>query len=192
MKTILILVFGIVLATTAVACERQQTAEPAQKVQTTESHNHDHHDHDHAAHDHRAHQHPVSPVSIVTDEKSEHRVTVYHHPQCGCCTKWVDHLEANGFKVDTNKVDDVSPIKAQHNLPGKLASCHTAIVDGYVVEGHVPAGAMHKLLKERPEITGIAVPGMPIGSPGMEGSHVESYDIVAYKADGSTYVFDKR
>lgn len=116
-------------------------------------------------------------------------VQVYKSPTCGCCSKWVAHLEANGFKVEATDVSDMSLVKRSHGIPGALASCHTAIVGDYLVEGHVPAEDIVQLLKQKPAIKGIAVPGMPIGSPGMEGSNPEAYDVVSFKANGETEVF---
>ena len=126
----------------------------------------------------------------TADEVSEHLVTVYHSPNCGCCYKWVDHLREHGFNVEEHLMDDVRPVKAEHQLPRNLGSCHTAVVDGYVVEGHVPADTIHRMLSERPEISGIAVPGMPMGSPGMEGAYSEAYDIVAFDSQGNTSVYE--
>ncbi len=116
-------------------------------------------------------------------------VQVYKSPTCGCCSKWVAHLEANGFKVEATDVNDMSLIKRSYGIPGVLASCHTAVVGDYLVEGHVPAEDIIQLLKQKPAIKGIAVPGMPIGSPGMEGSNPEAYDVVSFKANGETEVF---
>ncbi|HEX7120078.1 MAG TPA: DUF411 domain-containing protein [Longimicrobiales bacterium] len=119
-------------------------------------------------------------------------ITVYKSPTCGCCTKWVEHLREHGFEVVTHDTRNVSEVKATSGVPGELASCHTAIVDGYVVEGHVPADLILRMLKERPEIAGLAVPGMPMGSPGMEGPYAEEYDVVAFRRDGSTEVYASR
>ena len=123
-------------------------------------------------------------------EKPE--VTVYKSPTCGCCGKWVTHLESNGFKVVTEDMPNVNPMKQRLGLPQQLASCHTAVVGGYVVEGHVPAELIKRLLEEKPDIAGIAVPGMPIGSPGMEGPNPQPYDVIAFKKDGSQEVFATR
>src|SRR5262245_9470869 len=95
-------------------------------------------------------------------------ITVYKSPTCGCCAEWVAHLRANRFPVKVEDRDDLVPIKRQHRVPDDLQACHTALVEGYVVEGHVPADLIDRLLRERPPIAGIAVPGMPSGSPGME------------------------
>ncbi len=117
---------------------------------------------------------------------------VYKSPACGCCSKWAEHLEAAGFKVSTKDVRDMTAVKAEHGITAQLASCHTAIIDGYVVEGHVPADAIMRMLDERPDIAGLAVPGMPIGSPGMEGAIVEKYDILAFDENGDTQIYESR
>ena len=119
-------------------------------------------------------------------------VLVYKSPTCGCCAKWVDHLEAAGFTVQVEDVDDLRPIKAENGVTPELASCHTAIVDGYVIEGHVPADVIAKLLVERPDVRGLSVPGMPTGSPGMEGGTPEPYDVIAFDEGGNTSVYASR
>jgi hypothetical protein len=118
-------------------------------------------------------------------------VTVYKSPTCGCCVKWVEHLEANGFTVEQVDRTDMATVKQKQGLPRMLASCHTGVVDGYVVEGHVPAQDVKRLLAERPEgVDGLAVPGMPVGSPGMEqGDREDPYNVVAFSRDGRTGVF---
>ncbi len=118
-------------------------------------------------------------------------MTIYKTPECGCCQKWVMHVAAAGFKPAVNDVQDVEPIKRRHGVPGALQSCHTALVDGYVVEGHVPAADIRRLLKERPKVKGIAVGGMPVGSPGMEvpGTPADRYEVTAFLADGTTRRF---
>jgi len=94
-------------------------------------------------------------------------ITVYKTPSCGCCVKWVEYLRKEGFEVKAVNRDDLAPIKQRAGVPPAMSSCHTALVDGYVVEGHVPAQAIRKLLQERPNTLGLAVPGMPANSPGM-------------------------
>ncbi|MCM2277324.1 MAG: DUF411 domain-containing protein [Oligoflexia bacterium] len=117
-------------------------------------------------------------------------VKVYKSPNCGCCSKWEEHLMESGFRVESEKVEDLAAIKAAHGVARELGSCHTALIDGYVVEGHVPVKAIQKLLSERPEIAGISVPGMPIGSPGMEqGDGMDPYDVVSFDKQGKTAVF---
>ncbi len=120
------------------------------------------------------------------------QITVWKDPNCGCCKDWVVYMEANGFGV---KVHDSGNAAARTRLriPEKLGSCHTALVDGYAIEGHVPAREIQRLLKERPKAVGLAVPGMPVGSPGMDGpvygGRKDPYDVLLILADGSTRVF---
>ncbi len=117
-------------------------------------------------------------------------VVVYKSPTCGCCNKWIEHLQANGFTVKAQNVADIMPSKNANGVPPTLASCHTAKVDGYVIEGHVPAADIKRLLKERPKVLGLAVPGMPVGSPGMEqGAHKERYDVLTFDDAGNTRVY---
>lgn len=116
-------------------------------------------------------------------------VQVFKSPTCGCCAAWVKHLEDNGFAVHVTDHADMSPIKRQYGVPPRFSSCHTALVAGYIVEGHVPAGDIMRLLRERPEIRGLAVPGMPVGAPGMEGANPESYDVLALDEGGDRTVF---
>ena len=120
-------------------------------------------------------------------------ITVYKTPTCGCCGKWVQHLTSAGFAPVVNDLPDVGSTKAKLGVPSELGSCHTAVVDGYIVEGHVPADVIKQLLKERPNVVGIAVPGMPVGSPGMEqGDEKQPYDIIAFDKTGKTTVYAKR
>ena len=118
-------------------------------------------------------------------------IEVYKSPTCGCCSGWVRHLRDNGFTVRTTDTEKVDELKATHRIPKQAQSCHTALVSGYVIEGHVPAADVQRLLKERPAVAGIAVPGMPIGSPGMEvaGMKPQAFDVIAFGKDGSTRVF---
>ena len=120
-------------------------------------------------------------------------IMVYKSPTCGCCTKWIDHLEANGFEVSAVDVRDTWPVKEKHGVPAELASCHTAVVGPYVVEGHVPADDVARLLRERPDVKGLAVPDMPLGSPGMEASDPsrhERYEVLSFDAEGKVEVFE--
>jgi len=109
-------------------------------------------------------------------------IVVNKDPNCGCCSGWVEHLRAAGFDARVNDLNDLAPLKARLVIPSALASCHTAEIDGYVIEGHVPASAIRRLLSERPAATGLAVPGMPVGSPGMEvpGSPDETYNVILF------------
>lgn len=117
-------------------------------------------------------------------------VVVYKSPTCGCCEGWVEHMRANGFQVRVRNVDNIVAIKERFAVPQSLRACHTAIVDGYVVEGHVPAKEVQRLLSERPSVAGIAVPGMPVGSPGMESPNVppQPFDVIAFDENGNTRV----
>lgn len=117
---------------------------------------------------------------------------VYKSPTCGCCDLWIDHINAAGFKAVGRNVPNVTPLKRDLGLPLNLASCHTALVDGYVVEGHVPADLVQRLLEERPDALGLAVPGMPLGSPGMEAARKERYNVLLVGRDGSTRVYATR
>jgi hypothetical protein len=117
-------------------------------------------------------------------------IDVYKTATCGCCALWVKHLQANGFTPRVTDMDDLSGIKQKHGVPAKAASCHTAVVDGYAVEGHVPAADIRRLLKERPAVAGLAVPGMPLGSPGMEfGETKQPYNVVTFDKSGALKVF---
>jgi hypothetical protein len=117
-------------------------------------------------------------------------VTVFKDPNCGCCTAWVEHLRKHAFAVVVKDTSDINGPKRTARVPQQLYSCHTAFVNGYVVEGHVPAADIQRLLAEKPKIAGIAVGGMPAGSPGMEfGNRRDKYDVIAFNRDGSTRVF---
>jgi hypothetical protein len=117
-------------------------------------------------------------------------VTVFKDPNCGCCAKWVDHLRKHGFDVAVRDTSDVSAAKRTARVPETLYSCHTAFVNGYVVEGHVPVADVQRLLTDKPRVAGIAVPGMPVGSPGMEmGGRVDRYDVIAFNRDGTTRIY---
>lgn len=123
---------------------------------------------------------------------TERDIKVFKTATCGCCSAWVEHLEAEGFSVEAVDVSqsDLNGIKQAAEMGRELASCHTAFIDGYVLEGHVPAEDIRRLAAERPSVTGIAVPGMPVGSPGMEvGDRYDPYDVVAFRTDGSQEVF---
>lgn len=120
-------------------------------------------------------------------------VVMYQNPSCGCCGEWVKHMEANGFDVEVHKHDvNVNDIKRQENITPAIASCHTAYIDGYLVEGHVPARDIKRLLAERPDnIRGLTVPGMPVGTPGMEqpDGRVDRYDVLAFDEANRTTVY---
>ncbi len=135
----------------------------------------------------------LAPVAARAGEATPVEIEVYRTPTCGCCGKWVDHLKAAGFRVVVHDLDDLSAVKAAYGVPRELASCHTGLVDGYVVEGHVPASDIRRLLEERPRVRGIAVPKMPLGSPGMEHPDPrrhQAYSVLAFGEDGVS-VFSK-
>lgn len=113
-------------------------------------------------------------------------MVVNKDPNCGCCSGWVEHVNAAGFATRVNQVSDLTPLKSQLSVPVALASCHTAQIEGYVIEGHVPASAIKRLLSERPSAIGLAVPGMPVGSPGMElpGAPDEVFQVVLFGPSG--------
>lgn len=120
-------------------------------------------------------------------------MTVYKDPNCGCCTEWVSHVRKAGFVVTVRDTADMSSVKASFGVPSALESCHTARVGAYAIEGHVPADVIQKLLREQPVARGLAVPGMPMGSPGMEqGSQKDAYDVVLFDKAGKTRVYASR
>jgi hypothetical protein len=116
-------------------------------------------------------------------------ITVYKDPSCGCCKKWIEHLEKHGYRVDAKDSPDMPMIKRNLGVPDGLIACHTAIVNGYLIEGHVPAEDIDRLLKQKPKIAGLAVPGMPMGSPGMGGPAVERYKVISFDKKGKQAVF---
>ena len=119
-------------------------------------------------------------------------ITVFRSPTCDCCGQWIEHLEAAGFQVQDQITADMDSIKQQYGVPADLATCHTAIADGYVIEGHVPATDVERLLATQPNLAGIAVPGMPMGSPGMEmGEQKDPYSVLAFTREGRTTVFSE-
>jgi len=119
-------------------------------------------------------------------------MTVHKDPTCGCCSVWVEHVKKAGIAATVNQTSDVDAIKTQRGVPARVRSCHTALIDRYVIEGHVPVKEIQRLLKERPAgVIGLAVPGMPIGSPGMEvtGQKAQPYSVLAFDSAGATTVF---
>jgi hypothetical protein len=120
-------------------------------------------------------------------------VVVYKSPTCGCCTKWVDHIEENGFVAVTHDLDNLETIKRTLGVPAGHVSCHTATVGGYTIEGHVPADLIRRLIAENPRgVRGLAVPGMPMGSPGMEGIISQAYDVLSFDEQGNVQVYERR
>ena len=116
-------------------------------------------------------------------------ITVYRTAACGCCGKWVDHLKAAGFAPTVHIVESTNTVDARKRVPEQMRPCHTATLEGYVVEGHVPADVIRQLLRDKPRLEGIAVPGMPAGSPGMESPNPQPYDVLAFDGKGKTTVF---
>ena len=116
-------------------------------------------------------------------------ILVYKNPTCGCCNAWIRHLEEKGYQVKAQNRPDLLRLKGKLGIPRNLRSCHTARVEGYLIEGHVPAEDIDRLLAEKPEILGLAVPGMPMGSPGMEGPRKDAYSVIAFEKDGRQQVY---
>jgi hypothetical protein len=131
----------------------------------------------------------TAPSSVA--ENAPTIITVYKSPTCGCCDGWIEDVEKHGYRVRVEEITDVTSIKNRYQIPVALQSCHTSLVGGYVVEGHVPIEALEQLLAERPSVKGIAVPGMPIGAPGMEqpGTAPQPYDVMSFDEAGNTAVF---
>lgn len=136
---------------------------------------------------------PAAATQVASAEASDADFVVYKSPTCGCCDGWIEHLREAGYSVEAVDIADygqLSAKKREHGVPGEMGSCHTAVIDGYTIEGHVPAESIERLLRERPDIKGLAVPGMPIGSPGMEGPNPEVYQVIAFTESGERRVFD--
>ena len=134
-----------------------------------------------------------SPADLSASEAfsvAPTEITVYKSPTCGCCSKWVDHLTASGFKVTAHDTSDMAAVRRKLGVPDALTSCHTAVVNGYLIEGHVPAADIQRLLRDKPKVAGLAVPGMVTGSPGMEGARSDPYNVIAF-GEGKTSVFSR-
>jgi hypothetical protein len=138
----------------------------------------------------------AAPVAagVAVAQQARPTMTVYKDANCGCCKAWIEHCTKAGFKVTARDVGDLNAIKRELGVPQRLASCHTGVIGPYLIEGHVPADLIDKLLKEKPAGRGLAVPGMPIGSPGMEmpGTPAEKYQVMLFAADGQSRVFANR
>ena len=131
----------------------------------------------------------IEPLSAAENSLE---IKVYHSPSCGCCKGWIAHLEKHNFKVHSVLTDDVAVIKTKHGLPKEAASCHTAIIDGYVIEGHVPANDIKRLIKDKPDIAGLTVPQMPVGTPGMEmGERKDPFNVIAFDKKGNFDIFQE-
>lgn len=141
--------------------------------------------------------HNATVLASVWDQSREsyrgnNKMTVYRSPACGCCGAWIDHVKKQGFQVTDIKTDKMDAIKQKHRLPPQLASCHTAIIDGYVIEGHVPADDIKRFLKQKPAMAGLSVPAMPIGTPGMEmKNRKQPFDVLAFNNQGKVTVFTR-
>jgi hypothetical protein len=137
----------------------------------------------------------MTVVSVSPQAQSKTgTVAIYKTPTCGCCSLWVKHLQQNGFTTKVTDMESLEDLKTTNNVPRQARSCHTAVVDGFVIEGHVPAAEIQRLLKERPKgVIGLAVAGMPIGSPGMEvqGVTPQAYNVLAFDKSGQTTIFAK-
>ena len=126
---------------------------------------------------------------VVAESAKKPTITVYKDPGCGCCKAWVEHLRKNGYTVVAKDTPDMSEIKGALGVPEAVTSCHTAVVNGYLIEGHVPAADIDRLLAKKPHIAGLGVPGMPMGSPGMEGPSSQHYKVLGFDKSGKTSVF---
>ncbi|WP_038247231.1 DUF411 domain-containing protein [Ghiorsea bivora] len=138
----------------------------------------------------------VAPVLIIgglTVESAATEVVMYKNPSCGCCGAWAKHMRAAGFTVKELPREDMEAVKEKYGVSAGLASCHTALVDGYVIEGHVPASDVLRLLKDRPDVVGLTAPGMPMQSPGMqaEGKNPRNYDVLAFDQQGGVKVYHR-
>lgn len=138
----------------------------------------------------------VSMSWSIAAEKSPPRqlgkaITVYKSPSCGCCAGWSEYLRQNGFRVSVVDQYDLSGVRARHGIRPELQSCHTAVIDGYVIEGHVPADDIWRLLSERPDATGLTAPGMPMMSPGMQSIEPKGYDVLLFGPDAKTSVYSR-
>ena len=144
------------------------------------------------SHSHGNHDHGGIKKLSPTIESNGTVIHLYREASCNCCMKWANIMAANGYTINDNLKEDVASIKRQEGISENLESCHTAFVDGYFIEGHVPVVSIQKVLKDLPDIAGLTVPGMPLGSPGMEtaASNEELYSVLAVKTDGTTSVFD--
>jgi hypothetical protein len=135
----------------------------------------------------------AAPKIVGKTAKVGTEIVMYKSPACECCTGWAEHLRQSGFTVIEKKQEDMDAIKSKYGVSENLTSCHTAVVNGYIVEGHVPAADVTRLLKERPKITGLTAPGMPRHSPGMQepGKVPENYDVLAFDAEGKSHMFTR-
>lgn len=135
----------------------------------------------------------LAPLAQAEDKPNpmDKEIMVYKTPTCGCCSAWVDYLKDNGFTIKTQDLARLDEVKTKYGVTPELASCHTAVIDGYVIEGHVPANDIIRLLTERPAVTGLSAPGMPSLSPGMGSIEPKDYDVLAFDAEGRSTVFSR-
>jgi len=133
----------------------------------------------------------VAPLALLSTPASSAgpAVSVFKLVDCGCCDVWAEHLRKNGFSVSVRAYPDLAPVRRKYGIPDKFGTCHTALVEGYAIEGHVPAADIHRLLKSKLKVVGLAVPGMPAGSPGMEGPRSEPYEVLSFDRSGAVKVF---
>lgn len=134
---------------------------------------------------------PLAVLASAVQAAPEKRLTAYKTPWCGCCGGWISHMREAGWTVEVVERQDLAPIRARHGIPDRLASCHTAVVGTFAIEGHVPAGDVDRLLRERPPARALSAPGMPAGSPGMEAAGREPYTTTLILNDGSTQIFGR-
>jgi hypothetical protein len=132
-------------------------------------------------------------VGLVINQKLVQAadIVVYKNPSCGCCNKWVEHLQEKGYRVEVQNRNNLASIRSSLGIPGKLQSCHTAKIGNYLIEGHVPAADIERLLNDKPQVAGLAVPGMPMGSPGMEGPRKDTYQVLTFQENGAINVFNR-
>ncbi len=130
----------------------------------------------------------VTTAAAPTVSPRKPTITVYKDPNCGCCKNWIEHLIKHGYRVEAKDTPDMAQIKNTLGVPSGLTSCHTAVVEGYLIEGHVPAADIDRLLATKPKVKGLAVPGMPMGSPGMEGAMKQQYQVIAFDRTGKTRI----
>lgn len=116
-------------------------------------------------------------------------VSVFKLVDCGCCDLWAEHLRKNGFAVSVRAVPDLTPVRVKYGIPNIFGTCHTALVEGYAIEGHVPAADIQRLLRSKLKVAGLAVPGMPAGSPGMEGPRSDPYEVLTFDRSGTTQIY---
>ena len=130
----------------------------------------------------------LAPPNAALAQGNSPQLTVYRSPTCGCCKDWVAHMKSAGFQIDDNVTSQMASIRQTYGVPEKLSSCHTALIDGYVIEGHVPAADVQRLLTERPDVVGLTAPGMPIGAPGMEmDDRSDPYTVFAFTPEATLF-----